>query len=299
MPIPETSITVIRCRRSHATSRSRWASLTLVLAAPLLLAHTPAILPIPEARGAVVGQRSGHWATDVVDTATPLLLRRTPHLIDIDGTIERITWWTTSSQGGRSWRAWRCRQWRWWRRWKRRGRRRGWYCDHLRCGRRCRSYRAALVFGRATEHLLIRSPRDWPSRKVLIAIVASWPKQPQQEGKQQKQRETTNDCEIPPSAHHSKVTAMPDVPVRSLLNVVSVPRAHVHESAWAAISTTDSTSGALLALAHTARCSTTAGVAAVVARQWLSTSTVSMPDTTAANLKTSTPPHVAVHHAGY
>merc|ERR1719203_1558451 len=132
-------------------------------AAPLLLGHRPACLPIRETIGTIVGVCRGRWlcrlATDVVHPAAPILLSLLPREILADGAIE----WIDRPRWGR------------WRRHRRGGRRSGWWRRRLRRKGRRRNRRCGLWQSCAATHtcghaaiiLLILGPRLHPSGSTI------------------------------------------------------------------------------------------------------------------------------------
>merc|ERR1719436_2249878 len=137
-----------RCRwcwwRGRCRWRCRWAALALSPAAESLLALRPALLPIREARSAIIRARSGcrrrrrrrghRGATNVMVCAAPHLLAHVPGQGGTESTV------------GLRWRS----GWRWSRRWSR---------------LRCRGTADTIML--ATPVLLVQAPQT-------LALAAIW-----------------------------------------------------------------------------------------------------------------------------
>jgi len=227
-------------------------------AAPLLLRHAPASLPICKAISTIVWvrrtrwccwhhwwqdwhwhwwhdrlwrRRSG-WASAVMDSAAPLFLVSCPSVFCIHSAIEWVHWprrcWTCRWLCG-----WWCRRWRG--RW---------------CGRRCwwKSHRwfwqsrgwprdgTAPAHGAAAEILLCLGPCCFPHRESGIAVI--WERggpqsrqQPGQQRQQQQQAQQTAACddagEISSWSNSVKIASGPNILVGCLLYVLSLTSSHI------------------------------------------------------------------------
>merc|ERR1719433_376378 len=265
-PVGEPSIAIVRLGRRHATPTLVRAALSMNSTAPFLLGHGPPGLPVCETILAVVGV-CGCWGlggltTDVVDSATPLLLGLIPSEVLADCTI---VWINRPSWSRRCGRHGRPRGQSGWWRGRRRGRRRWEWCwGDCDRGLRQGCGRATPAHSRAAIVLLRLGPRPLdeqiPTLQTHAYAAVVWQRrgqtreQPEEQRYQQQETRNADDAsEISPRPHHIEVSAIPDVLVGGLLDVLSLAGANVRQGATScATSATNTASSALLAWPHTA-----------------------------------------------